>query len=170
VLRSLAGVTVEEYGKQNAPEKRPLYIQLENDSVTSTVWYEALQVEDGTEILARWHGRHLTGQAAITLRRLGRGQVVYVGSYLTKELVDSLLPRLTKLSAARPLLPSVSPDVEIVRRDGDGKRLWFFINHAEETITLRDAPQGTDLITDKLIAGALTLRANGVAIIKQMLP
>lgn len=174
VLRSLTGVTVEEYGKQNAPEKRPLCIQLENESVTSKVWYEALQAEDGTEILARWQGQHLTGQAAITSRRLGSGHVVYVGSYLTEELVNGLLPQLAKLSGAMPLLPSDaagSPGagVEIVRRDGDGKRLWFFISHAEETITLRDVPQGTDLVTEKTIAESLTLHANGVAVIKQVL-
>src|SRR5207302_9271290 len=100
VLRPLAGVTAEEYGKQNAPEKRPLCIRLESECVASTVWCEALKVDNGTEILARWQGRHLTGQAAITLRRLGRGHVVYVGSYLTAELVDSLLLRLAKLSGA----------------------------------------------------------------------
>ena len=166
VLRALAGVTVEEYGKRNAPEKRPLSIQFENESLASTVWYEALQAQDGTEVLSRWQGRHLTGQAAITRRRLGRGQVVYVGSYFTEELLDSLLPQLAKLSGANPLLPSAN-GIEIVRRDGEGKRLWFFINHAEETITLRDVPHGTDLVTDEAIEGSLTLPANGVAVIKE---
>jgi beta-galactosidase len=169
-LRALAGVIVEEYGRQNAPEKRPLHIQLESGSIASTLWYEALQPQVGTEVPAHWQGRHLTGQPAITLRRLERGHVVYVGSYLTKELVDALLPRLAKLSGASPLLPSAVSGVEIVRRDGAGKRLWFFINHAEETITLRDVPHGADLITDDVIVGTLMLHANGVAVIKQVLP
>lgn len=170
LLRPLAGVTIEEYGRQNAPEKRPLRIQLESGSMTSTLWYEALQPQAGTEVLAHWHGRHLTGRPAITLHRLDRGHVVYVGSYLTQELVDALSPRLANLSGASPLLPSAGSGVEIVRRDGDGARLWFFINHADETITLRDVPHGTDLITDDVIAGTLMLHANGVAVIKQVLP
>ena len=98
-----------------------------------------------------------------------------MGSYLAEELVDSLLPQLVKLSGARPLLPSAASNsaassVEMVRRDGDGKRLWFFINHAEETVTLNDVPPGTDLVTAEIIEGSSTLHANGVAVIKQVLP
>jgi beta-galactosidase len=170
VLRSLAGVTVEEYGKRNAPEKRPLTMQIGNENLPATEWYEALQPHDGTETIARWQERHLAGQSAATLRSLGSGRVIYVGSYLTKGLVDGLLPHLVKLSGAEPLMPSAPSGIEIVRRDGDGKRLWFFINQSEDTITVRNTPEGLDLVTDQPAAGSVALAASGVAVIREVLP
>ncbi len=167
VLRELAGASVEEYGKQNAPEKRPLLLQYDNQTVATDFWYELLQPQQGTEVIATWQGRHLTGQAAVTLHRVGRGSVIYVGTYLTEPVIHSLLPLLLKLSGAQPQLPAVPPGLEIVRRDGQTHHLWFCINHADQPITLNNLPPGTDLITGKLVDSPLTLNPNDVAVIEQ---
>jgi len=71
-LRELAGVTVEEYGRQNAPSKRPLAIARPGGVVATTLWYEALETHGRARAFARWEGRHLTGQTAISVRAFGK--------------------------------------------------------------------------------------------------
>ena len=51
--------------------------------------YELLEVEPDTEVLGTWSSRFCAGQPAITSRQVGKGRVVYVGTYLTSELAEA---------------------------------------------------------------------------------
>jgi beta-galactosidase len=166
VLRALAGVRVEEYGRRNAPEKRPIFLQVDTSQVPCDVWYEALLPDADVEVLGRWQGRHLTGEAGITARRLGSGQVIYVGSYLTAELVATLMPVLVARSGLKPLLPSVPAGLEIVRRENAGRRLWFLINHTDAELQIDALPHGINLLSGARVE-SLLLPANDVAIVCQ---
>lgn len=161
-LRELAGVTVEEYGKQNLPAARPLRLTLTGKSVPTDHWYEWLQLDRDTKPLAKWKGRHLTGKVAVSTRRVGKGQVVYVGTYFTQPVADALLPALTKLAGVKSLWPGV----EVVCRQNAEKRLWFFINHQERTVTIKQPPRGVDLITGKKTGKTLALRPNDIAVVQ----
>lgn len=167
VLRRLAGVTVEEYGRQNAPEARPLSIEFGNGTAATSLWYETLHPDEGTETLGRWRGRHLSGEAAMTLRRLGLGQVIYVGSYLTEPLLEAVLPEFVSLSRLATATPSPTSGIEVVRREGGGKRLWFYINHADAPAEMRDIPSGTDLCTGQRVSNGLVLAANDVVVVEE---
>ncbi|MCG3150276.1 MAG: Beta-galactosidase BgaA [Verrucomicrobiae bacterium] len=123
-LRDLAGVTVAEYSRINLPKQRPRHLVLAGKKMLAEHWCEILEPAAGTTTLAKWSGRHLTGTAAVTVRQLGQGRVVYVGTYLT----EALVPALVKLSGLKPLWP-VPAGVEVVRRQDARKQLWFFINH-----------------------------------------
>ena len=81
-----------------ASEKRPLFLQLGSQRISCDLWHEAIAADSDVDVLASWPGGHLTGQGSITRRHLGEGQVVYVGSYLTEELVAALLPELVQAS------------------------------------------------------------------------
>lgn len=165
-LRALSGATVDEYGRQNAPEKRRLTLTLGKRAVATTWWYEALAPDRGTQVLARWKGRHLTGQPAITTRRVGKGTVVYVGTYLTAPVVEALMPTLTRLAGLRPALPGAPAGVEVSRRT-DGKRtLWFLVNTNERRISIAKPPRGTDLVTGRAVKAPLALPPWGVAVVE----
>jgi len=171
VLRDLAGVTVEEYGRQNRPELRPLALRIEGEAADTptTLWYEQLAPDSaaGTDVLARWTSRHLAGTPAITRRRVGRGQVIYVGTYLTAEFVTALLPLLARCDALPEPLSSVL-GVEIVERVfPDGRRCHILINQNETSVRL-PAPTGAtrEHLAERPLAPGeiLELPANGVAI------
>ena len=168
VLRKLAGVHVQEYGRRNAPEKRPLFLQLGSQRVSCDLWYEALGADSDVDVLASWEGRHLTSQAAITRRNLGEGQVIYVGSYLTEELVAAQLPELVQASELQPLLPDLPAGIEIQLRENHARKLWFLINHSEDPVHLHQAPEGLDLVTNEAVTGTITLQANAVAVVQQL--
>lgn len=165
-LRALVGATVVEYGRQNAPDQRTLEVRLGDRTFTSRLWYEQLEPEPGTEVWARWTTRHLAGSPAATLRALGRGKVVYVGTYLTGDVIDALAPALIELAGIKPALPGLPEGVEVTCREGAGRRLWFVINHTEREVDVR-LPAGRDLVTPRDVSGSLTLAARGVAVIQE---
>ncbi len=160
-LRGLVGATVEEYGRQNRPDIRPLALRLAGaaEDTPTTLWYEQLVPDagSGAEAVARWTTRHLAGSAAITRRCLGRGQVFYVGTYLTREFTEALLPLLKHFSALPPSLSSV-PGAEMVERViPDGRRLHIIINQTESTLRV-PAPAGArreELADRELETGAI---------------
>ncbi len=163
-LRELVGATVEEYGRQNRPDKRPLKLAFEDVVASTELWHELLQPDAGTEVIATWQGRHLTGRAAVTLRRHGRGAVLYVGTYFTTEVVAALDPVLKKLGVLKSLEITV-PGIETVVRSGAGKRVRFLINHNKTPTLVKLPTPGRELISDAPVAGEIELAAGEVAVI-----
>lgn len=167
VLTGLAGVTVEEYGKQNAPEERPLWVYFAADQAQSRHWYEILQPMENAEVLASWRGRHLEGLPAVTIRRVGDGWVIYVGTYLTEDVLSVLLPEIERLRSIPKIWPFAPEGVEVVKRQDDEKEIWFFINHNEQPVTIDKLPDGSfDLINDEEAVEPYTLTPNDVGVFK----
>lgn len=166
VLADLAGVTVEEYGRQNAPEARPLKLRVgDGEAFASALWYEQLAPAAGTEVVATWTTRHLAGSTAVTRRARGKGAVYYVGAYFD----DTLLAALATVWASRGELPAPSAlpsEIEQVVRQGPSHRFTFLINHHDTAVTVPQAPAGHNLTTNLPVSGSLTLAAHDVAVIR----
>jgi beta-galactosidase len=172
-LRELAGATVEEYGRQNAPQARPLTLAFNccEGAVASEWWHETLRpATPETEIHATWKGQHLTGQTAATRHRLGKGCVIYVGTWFTPELVRAMLPHLVLQASLQKPWPAAPAGVEVVRRQKDGHRLWFFLNHNDAAVAIPSTPVGTDLLTGRHTdGGELPLGRHGAAVVHEEL-
>lgn len=98
--------------------------------------YELLEPDEGVEILARWSSRFLADGAAITRRRLGAGSVIYVGTFLTQELVAQLFEPLFAEAGIRPAL-DVPAGVEVSTRSNGEKVLTFIQNTTSEAVTIQ---------------------------------
>jgi beta-galactosidase len=162
-LTALAGMIVEEYGAENDP-LRVKTMRGEGIEAIGEFWYEVLEPAAGTEVLATWSGRHLDGKAAITLCRKGRGAVVYVGSYLTSELTTALLSTLAKLASLEKPLRNQPVGLEVVRREKNGRSLWFLMNPTDAPIIVPHPPIGSILAGEPLVPGG-TLAPQGVTVI-----
>ena len=167
VLRELAGLTVEDYGHQNSPETRPLSLKFSQHSVATQHWFELLNPAEGTQVLARWQGRYLQGQPAVTARAHGAGWVIYAGTYLTPDVMQVLMEEIAPKTALRPLLDCNSPELQVTCRQDQDKRLWFVINHGDSALQLNCLPAGVDLISGKRVAADMELPLNGVMVIKE---
>jgi beta-galactosidase len=164
-LRPLVGATVVEYGRQNIPDARPLELEIGGERVQSREWYEQLDADAGAEVWSRWTTRHQAGSAAATIHRLGKGSVLYVGTYLNGAVGKAIVPELVKLAQLAAPLPGVPQGVEIVRRQSKEKTLWFMLNQTDEPKSFK-VPAGRDLVGDREIAGDLQLPVRGVAVIQ----
>lgn len=162
-LRALAGITVEEFGKQNAPEQRPLVMACGDARIRTSLWYERLHPVDAqTEVIATWHTRHLAGSPAITARSHGRGRTIYVGSYFNDDLLDAVYGWLSD-NGHLPAAYAYPAPIEVVQRQrADGGRVTFLIHHGSEPVTV--SIKGTDLISGTK-NNTLCLGPNDVAVV-----
>lgn len=166
VLRKLAGVTVEEYGRQNDPGNRRLSLCRGGKSIPTSVWYEVLRCE-GAQPIFRWRGRHLTGLPAVTMNKIGKGAVIYVGTYFEEQVTKALAPVLTRMSGLTLLWPAAPKSVEVMLREGRGKKVWFFINGRDSRARVSKTPAGMDLVTGRRSGGSLSLDRFAVAVIRE---
>lgn len=166
-LSGLCGITVEEYGHLNRPDERAYRLASvgTDTAVLAKHWYEWIQPQTGTEVMAVWTTRHLKGEAAVTRRKVGRGQVWYVGTYLTEDIRELLLPRLCEEAGLTATHPCWKPGLEIVRRESAQKNLWFLINQSEAPLRVENPPRGLNLITQAQTGTTLDLAPHDVAVI-----
>ena len=187
-LRSLCGVSVVEFGPLAPPDavalpstlgtpphlaSRPAESSRRQHAITSDGrtedagwWYERLVPDDGTEVLAHWSTRFLAGEPAVTSRKVGRGLVVYVATFLTPALVELIIEPLLARAGAAPLLPRLPEGVEVTCRKADDRILLFVQNTRADPVSLA-VPAATDLLTGRGVsAGALDLESYGCAILR----
>jgi len=138
-LTALAGVEVEEFGRLAAPgadglfpsagdPARPRFpaesasrrytMKLGNREVTAAQMYEWLKLSDGAEPLATWSNRFLDGQPAISTKTVGKGRVVYAGTYMTDALLDGFFADQLQRAGIAPLLADKPTGVEVSLREG----------------------------------------------------
>jgi beta-galactosidase GanA len=146
---------------------RPLAIQLGKRRIATSLWYEALRPDPGTRSLGKWDAPHLAGILALTIRRQGKGTVIYAGTYFDDALLAALLTPLKAIPGFASPRPSHAPGLEIVERVGKGKRLWFFINRTGTPMTLSKLPAGKDVLTGRQGGKNHRLAAHGVHILSE---
>lgn len=164
-FRDLAGVTVAEVGKRNHPAQRPLALRWGAIEAEAGPWYELLEPDAGTEVVATWAGRHLDGLPAATCRTLGRGRVIYLGAMPVAPLISAVLPAITRIAGIARTLPDAPPQVHITVREAADRELWFVFNTGDGPATVA-VPSGRELLADRPVGGALTLPRFGTAIIR----
>lgn len=169
VLRDLAGCEVEEYSRINNPEARPKQIICKETRVENELWSEILAPGTDCGVFATWQSDgHYNGRAAITRNNIGKGQVYYVGTYLTQPVINLLLDKLPEECKLTPLHPCASEAIQITIRENNSRKIWFFINRTNEEQTITDLPAGTNLLTGSENETTISLPPSGVAIIRQI--
>jgi len=187
-LSALAGVRVDEFGRLAAPgadglfdvsayrargtaemqpaesARRRYTFRLGNHEFTAAHMYELLDVDPDTNVVGTWSNRFAAGRAAITSRPVGRGRVVYMGTYLTDELADALATDIIAAAGVSPLLPVLPDGVEVTMREAEGRRLLFVLNTRAEPASVAGLPQGEALVGEAS-AGTAHLPAYGCLVL-----
>lgn len=154
VLAELAGVRVDAYARINDAEFRPALLAFEDGATDDVMpktsdWREALAIDandKSMQVVARWSGSvpagWYDGRPAITRKILGRGSVVYVGTYLTTEVLREVMPRCVGWAELKPTLDTELDCVEAVIRT-DGRRSFLFVlNTSDRETAALDWPSG----------------------------
>ena len=163
VLAELCGVRVAEYGKLNKGG-RPMSISVDSHTVAAEHWYEILEPFDGAGVVATWDGGPFDNAAAVTMRQLGKGNVAYVGTYMTAELCETMCEPLAGI--VRRTRPDGLPEgiAHVLRVGDDGRKVHFFFNETVGDVAV-DLPGGRELLRDVDAGQTITLRPFGIAVV-----
>jgi len=113
---------------------------------------------NGAEVVGRYRGGPFDGSPAVTMRRVGSGLVIYVGTSLDDAGQDLLMSKVLDQAGISGVS---SPDnVEIVRRVHEGIDYWFILNHNRVPHEVRLPTGGIELLTGQAISG--TVIVNGL--------
>ncbi|WP_245653886.1 beta-galactosidase [Novosphingobium rosa] len=136
-------------------------------SNSARIWAEDLTVKAAdAQVLLRYGKANgwLDGHPAAITRKLGKGRITYLGALLDAPGLRAFLDReMTDAGVTRDI--AMPEDVELMTREGQGRRITILINHGrqERAVTL-PAP-----MTDVLKGGSVTrvvLPVEGVAVLR----
>jgi beta-galactosidase len=104
--------------------------------------------------------------AAVTRHRHGQGRGWYVGTVVKEEGFYDALARA--LLADAGVAPIVTPPagVEVVTREGSGRKLLFVLNHTAVPQRLQVPAGKRDLLGERVTSGILELPPLGVAVVE----
>ncbi len=174
-LRELAGVEIEEYEPllKIDPELSDGAIPLEGvagpfagRASSGTIWADILEPKRA-QVLAKYGKKFYAGKAAVTLNRIGEGQVVYVGTHLARDLADALAAWL--IEQRRIATPFAVPDqVDITYREKAGKKFIFVMNFSDAAESLRLPRPYRDILQDRELAGNVAVPARDLLILSEI--
>ena len=105
----------------------------------------------------------------MTSRRIGKGNVIYLGTYLSDALVEVLADQVLAPAGIVPLIVDMPAGVETTIRESKDRRLLFILNTLGEVASIGNVPAGKDLLGDGTVRGGyLWLPGYGCSIIEQI--
>ena len=163
-LRELLGVEVDE--PWPIPDSQAERVHLDGVEFGNVVWSEWLDVNAGTEVLARYASGELAGRAAATRRPApdGSGAAWYLSAVLEPAGMLALF-REVLAAAALPARSRTDSSLEAVTRSDATTDYTFVLNHGGGELTV-DVPEGAEnLLTGDRTTGRLTLGRFGAAVL-----
>jgi beta-galactosidase len=160
LLASLCGVEVAEYDSLLSGQTRALEFDAEG---CAAVWCDILE-PISAEVIARYDEDYYAGQPAVTLNRVGRGQVIYAGTMGDAAFVHSLTAYACREAGVSGLM-STPPGVEVTARWKDTQRLLFVMNHSDTTQIVDMDSAYHDLLADAPVDSVIQLDPKQVAIL-----
>ncbi len=165
LLAPLCGVEVQEYDSPLAGEKCVLKSVADDFAGrgAAAAWCDILKPTTA-RVLAEYAQAFYAGQPAITLNRVGQGQVIYVGTVGDQALVDSLVDYAIGLAGIQHGLTTPQGVEATTRWQGDEPFL-FVLNHTDEVQSVVINADYYDLISDSRQSQSITLEPKQVMIL-----
>jgi len=166
-LVPVAGVEVDDHGALDAPV--PLCGADESLAglAEGVGWADEI-VLAGAEVVATYGEGWLEGTPAITLHQYGAGKVVYVGTLLRGETLAAFVSWLCDIAGVSEGLPTPE-GVSAHERQGDGYRLLFLLNYAENAREVSLEGEWKDLLAGQVVE-SIRLGPADVCILKRAWP
>jgi beta-galactosidase len=137
------------------------------DGGTASVWAEDLSITaPGATVLLRYGKANgwLDGHAAAITRTVGKGRISYYGALFDKPVTRTLIDQA--LAGARVERDFAIPaDVELMTREGQGRRIAILINHGRTPQRVALPAAMTDILAGGTTA-AVELAPEGVAVLQ----
>ena len=154
--RALVGAVVTDYGVLDPGE---LGLRHESGTYGARTWFDLVETE-GADVVATYLGGWQDGSPAVTVNRVGKGTVWYLGTEPDDELLGRILDRVLREAGVGSHLGIRAEGVEVARRPGRSGPVWFLINHAPTPRSVGVPGRFRDVITGAAVEDRLHLDAN----------
>ncbi|NSX88280.1 beta-galactosidase [Agrobacterium tumefaciens] len=191
-LAKLTGIRVQEFGRitatggeglfqRSAPEAglyvppdlppsssadRKYTLEIGGRLIEAEHLYELVETGEDVEVIGTWANRFARGRAAITSRKVGKGRVVYVATYLTEALAAILEEVVLADAGVAPLVADLPAGIEVAMRQAADRKLLFVLNTLETEQKIGSLPHGKDLLSGKRTGADETLEPYGCRVIE----
>ena len=159
-LAELLGGQVEQFYALDEP--------VEVGGGKATIWAEQLSVKAPDAETLLTYGKAngwLDGKPAVISRHVGKGRITYVGALVDDSVMKGLIDTALKDADVERDF-TVPADVELMTREGNGRRIVILINHSRESRAVKLPGAMTDVLTGARVSG-VTLAAEGVAVLSR---
>ncbi|MGB3806415.1 MAG: beta-galactosidase [Erythrobacter sp.] len=163
-LLDLVGAKVRSFHALDEPV--PITGVLSGNAV---LWADLLApTEPDVHVLARYGaaGGWVDGQPAIVSRRVGAGSVIYVGADLDDLATSALVTRTLANSGVPAVLPNAPENVEVLLREGAGKRTLIIVERGEGPADIALPAPMHDVLANRTVR-QVTLPRYGVAVLTE---
>jgi len=159
-LAGLLGARVEQY--------YALDEAIEVGSGKATIWAEDLSISaPDTQVLLRYGKANgwLDGKPAVVSRTVGKGRITYLGALVDDAVMKTLIDDALKdAGVARDF--AVPADVELMTREGKGRRIVILINHGRTAQTVALPEPMRDLLGGGTTS-SVALPVEGVVVLQR---
>lgn len=167
----LLGIAVDDYGIIEPEHPIGLAFAEETGRTGSegqaATWYDVIEPQGATAVV-RFTNDYFAGCPAVTRNPYGAGFAYYIGTELDRSTLNRLFDGISETAGLTPVLPSLPPGVEAIRRESDdGRAVIIVINHNENEIALWTEDEFVDLLTGSIVNGAAALGGNGVLVLER---
>ncbi|MFN8379825.1 MAG: beta-galactosidase [Anaerolineae bacterium] len=166
LLRDLCGIEIVEYDSPLAGVTYRVESTTQDFPIEghAAVWCDVLQSLTA-DVVATYGQAFYADTPVVTINRVGKGHVIYVGTFGDQALVSSIVHVACQLSGMS-CGPETPAGVEAVSRwKDDGQRLLFLLNHCDEVRSVSLAAVHRDLITGDFLPAQIELAPKQVVIV-----
>jgi len=123
------------------------------------------RVTDDVSVLASYTSDYYAGQAAVTLRRKGKGRVIHFGSFFTPQNVTALLDALA-IQDPLQAWAKIPAEVQVTVRSNDAERFCFLLNFTNEPKTVTFNQPTFDLLEERELHAQAEVPPYGVRLVR----
>lgn len=165
LLADLCGVEIEEYDSLLPGTARDVKFVSEdiNGSGQATIWCDILSAVSAS-VLAVYDQDFYAGRPVVTMKTVGQGRAIYVGTMGDAEFVQTITQYAVEVAGIISPLHTPQNVEAVLRWQGDA-RLLFLLNHdnAVKSVTLDKIYH--DLLSDSSQSGTIQLQPKQVMIL-----
>lgn len=161
-FREISGIEVEEFDSLN--QGRKVSIKGEFGKGIASIWCDVINPIKA-EVLAVYNEEYYIDKAAVTVNPYGKGKVYYIGCDLDEEGMNNVIQYIISDTKVEKNAVKAVSGVEVVDRQKSGKRYTFVLNHNNHSVEIELNKEYTELLSDKVISGKISLKPYEVVIL-----
>jgi len=164
-IESLSGIEMQEQFALLKQENTKISLSANpSKEYTGGLWYDVFNPLN-SEILATYQSRFLKGKPAVVKHKVGKGNVYYVGTVPSDDLISDLIPKILSDASIVPLATANDKLVDITELKGT-KKYVYAINFTDKEQPISLSVPMKDIITNEKVSKQTMIKPMDVRVLE----